>query len=298
MAMRAARLHSSSEGLVVEEIAAPRPAAGEVLLRVHAAALTRDELDWATDRLPATPSYEVSGVVAATGAGVDGISEGDEVYALTPFDRDGGASEYMAAPAAVLATKPRTLGHVESAAVPLAALSAWQALLDHGRMKAGDRVLIVGAGGGVGHFATQLARQRGAHVVASASPASAGHVRELGADEVLDHTAHDWGATTEAFDLAFDTTGGDRLARAAELVRDGGRLVSVAHEPPQREGIESVFFVVEPSREQLRELADLIDAGEIRPAVDSVFELEDVRAAYERVMSHGKSGKVVLRIAA
>jgi NADPH:quinone reductase-like Zn-dependent oxidoreductase len=237
-------------------------------VRVHAAAITRDELDWAADRLPATPSYELSGVVDEVGAGVDSVDVGDAVYALTPFDRDGVAAELAAVPAGVLAPKPRSIGHVESAALPLAGLTAWQGLFDHGRLEAGERVLVLGPAGGVGHIATQLARARGAHVL----------------DRVDD--------SAEA-DLVFDTAGGETLARAAASLREGSRLVSVAEEPP---GDVGTYFVVEPSREQLVELARLVDAGRLRPSIDSVFPLEDARAAFERVASRGKRGKVVLEV--
>lgn len=202
----------------------------------------------------------------------------------------------MVVPATVLAHKPRTLSHVQSAAVPLAALSAWQALFDHGHLERGERVLIVGASGGVGHFATQLARHRGAHVVATASPATADHVRALGVDEVIDHTATDWAASSEPFDLVFDSAGGDRLTAAAQLVRDGGRLVSIAEEPPRRDGIDASYFIVAPNREQLEQLSGLLDAGDLRASIDTVFPLEDARAAYARAMSPGKRGKVVLQL--
>ena len=172
--MQALRLQGAGgvDDLVLEEIEIPPVGSGEALVRVHAAAITRDELDWPVDRLPAIPSYELSGTVVATG---------EEVFALTGFDRDGVAAEYAVVPASVLAPKPRELGHVESAAIPLAGLSAWQALFDHGRLEAGERVLIHGAAGGVGSFATQLARWRGAYVIGTASRPE----QALGADEVL-----------------------------------------------------------------------------------------------------------------
>jgi len=180
----AVRLHE--DGLKVEEIETPSPNPGEVLVRVRAAAITRDELQWPVDRLPAIPSYELSGIVVDTG---------DEVYALTPFDRDGVAAEYAALPAAVLAPKPSRLSHVEAAALPMGGLTAWQALFVHGRLAAGERVLITGALGGVGHIAVQLARHAGATVVES-GPA----------------------------DLVFDTRGGD--------VPAGDRVVTIAEEIP------------------------------------------------------------------
>jgi NADPH:quinone reductase-like Zn-dependent oxidoreductase len=180
----AVRLHE--DGLEVEEIETPSPGPGEVLVRVHAAAITRDELDWPVDRLPAIPSYELSGVV---------VDSGEEVYALTPFDRDGVAAEYAVVPADVLAAKPSRLSHVEAAALPMGGLTAWQALFVHGRLARGEQVLVTGASGGVGHIAVQLARHAGATVVESGP-----------------------------VDLVFDTRGGEVAA--------GDRVVTIAEEMP------------------------------------------------------------------
>src|SRR3954447_8906179 len=161
--MRVVRLRSPGgpEQLAIEEIDRPRPGRGEALVRVQAAAITRDELQWPVDHLPAIPSYELSGVVEQVGVAVAGVAAGDEVFALTPSTRDGVAADYTALPAELLAAKPRSVRHAESAAIPLPALSAWQGLFDHGRLVAGERVLIHGAAGGVGGFAVQLARARG-----------------------------------------------------------------------------------------------------------------------------------------
>jgi NADPH:quinone reductase-like Zn-dependent oxidoreductase len=243
--VRAVRLRD--DGLRLEEIETPSPSNGEVLVRVRAAALTRDELEWPVDRLPAIPSYELSGVVVATG---------DEVYALTPFDRDGVAAEYAVVPAEVLAPKPTRLSHVETAALPMGGLTAWQALFVHGQLARGERVLITGASGGVGHIAVQLARHAGAEVVDS-GPA----------------------------DLVFDTRGGEIPA--------GERVITIAEETPG-----ATFFIVEPDHEQLTELTALVDAGELRPEVDSVFPLAEAQAAFERVAARGKRGKVVLEVGA
>lgn len=294
--MLAVRLHAPGgpDALAVEHVETPHPAAGEALVRVHAAAITRDELEWPVDRLPAIPSYELSGVVVALGPDTTGVAVGDDVYALAPFDRDGAAAEYVSLPASVLAPKPSSLNHVESAAIPLAALSASQGLFEHGRLAAGDRVLIHGAAGGIGHFATQLARLHGAHVIGSASPASADSALAFGAHEVLDRTSR-FEERLDPVDLVFDTVGGDLLARSPAMLRDGGRLISVAEEPrPAGDRIESVYFVVEPSRDQLVELARLADREELRPAIDSVFPLAEARAAFERSLAAGKRGKVVL----
>ncbi len=295
-AMRAIRLQTADglDGLVAEEIATPQPRAGEALVRVHAAAITRDELEWPVDRLPATPSYELSGVVVAAGPGVESPVVGEAVYALTAFDRDGVASDYAIVPSELLAPKPQQLSHVESAAVPLAALSAWQALFDHGQLAEGQRVLIHGATGGVGRFATQLARERGAHVIATVSSRNVETARALGADEVIDHTTTRFEDAIEPVDLVFDTAGGDQLQRSPAVLREGGRLVSVAEETPDG----GVYFVVEPNREQLLEIGKRVDAGALRPAVDEVFELPDARAAFERSLARDTRGKVVLRVAA
>ena len=239
----AVRLHD--DGLKVEEIETPSPDPGEVLVRVHAAAITRDELEWPVDRLPAIPSYELSGVV---------VESGDEVYALTPFDRDGVAAEYAVVPADVLAPKPLRLSHVEAAALPMGGLTAWQALFVHGRLARGERVLVTGASGGVGHIAVQLARHAGAVVVESGP-----------------------------VDLVFDTRGGE--------VPAGERVVTIAEEMPG-----AIYFIVEPDHEQLLELRTLVDAGELRAEVDSVFPLTEARAAFERVAGRGKRGKVVLEV--
>ena len=294
--MRAVVLRAAGgpEQLACEQVAVPSPGQGEALVRVHAAAITRDELEWPVDRLPAVPSYEVSRIVHAVGPGVDAVAVGDEVYAMTPFDRDGVAAEYAAIPAELLAPKPRALSHVEAAAVPLAALSAWQGLFDHGRLREGERVLIHGATGGVGQFATPLARRRRAHVTATTSAVGVERARELGADIVIDHTAGRWDAGIEPVDLVFDTAGGERLARSPGVLREGGRLVSVDEEPPQAPGITGVYFVVAPDRRQLVQIAKLLGGGWSPPAIDSVFALEDAASAFERSMRADKRGKVVL----
>jgi NADPH:quinone reductase-like Zn-dependent oxidoreductase len=299
--MRAVRLHSDRgvAGLALEEIETPLLAAGEALVRVHAAAITRDELDWPTDRLPATPSYEFSGEVVATASDVSAVTIGEPVFGLTTFDRDGAAADYVAVSANVLAPKPRTLDHVESATVPLAALSAWQGLFDHGGLEPEQRVLVLGAAGGVGHFATQLAHLRGAHVIAVASSARLEDARRLGADEALDGSSARLDGAADTVDLVFDTGGGTLLGRSMALVRAGGRIVSIAEQPAEaRPGsrVDGVYFVVEPNREQLVELAALVDKGDVRPLIDSVFPLADARAAFERSMARRKSGKVVLRV--
>ncbi len=192
-----------------------------------------------------------------------------------------------------MAPKPRALDHIEAAAVPLAGLSAWQALFDHGGLERDERVLVLGAAGGVGHLAVQIARARGAYVIGAASPENAERVLGLGAHEVW-VTGAGSDAALDPVDLVFDTVGGERFARAAAAVRPGGRMVSVAAPPP--EGIDAVYFVVEPNLDQLVELTRLAEDGALRPEIDSVYPLEEARAAFERSMAGGKRGKVVLRV--
>jgi NADPH:quinone reductase-like Zn-dependent oxidoreductase len=291
--MRVVRLRAAGgpEQLAVEEAGRLRPGPGEALVRVHAAAITRNELQWPVDRLPAIPSYELAGVVEETGAGVAGVAPGDDVFALTPFDRDGVAADYAVVPADVLAARPRSLNRAESAAIPMPTLTAWQGLFDRGRLAAGERVLIHGAAGAVGGFAVQLARTRDAYVIGSARAADLGLVRELGAQEAVD-AATSFEDAMEPGDVVFDTVGGERLRQSRAVLRPGGRLVSVAEEPP--DGGE--YFIVEPNHVQLTTIARLADAGELRPPSVEIFPLASAREAFARSLERGRHGKVVLAV--
>jgi NADPH:quinone reductase-like Zn-dependent oxidoreductase len=286
------RAPGGPEQLAVEEADRPSPGPAEALVRVHAAAITRDELEWPVDRLPAIPSYELSGVVEEVGTGVAGVAAGDEVFALTPFDRDGVAADYTALPAELLVAKPRALGHAESAAIPLPALTAWQGLLDHGRLAASERVLIHGAAGGVGRFAVQVARARGAHVIGASSAANMEAVRELGAHETVDAATRLEDAVAPV-DVVFDTTGGEPLRRSPALLRAGGRLVSVVEDPPDG----GVYFTVEPNPDQLSSIARLVHRGELLPGPVEVFPLMSAREAFARSLEPGRRGKVVMAVA-
>jgi NADPH:quinone reductase-like Zn-dependent oxidoreductase len=202
-------------------------------------------------------------------------------------------------PEGVLAEKPATLDHIETAALPLAGLSAWQGLFHHGRLEAGERVLIHGGAGGVGALAVQLARDRGAHAIATTSPPYIDAVRDLGADEVIDHTRGRFADRLDPVDLVFDTAGGDRLEGSPAALVDGGRLVSVAAQPPDisdPRGITAVFFVVEPSSEQLGELARLADDGRLRVRIDRTYPLAEARTAFERSLADRGRGKIVLLV--
>jgi NADPH:quinone reductase-like Zn-dependent oxidoreductase len=301
--MNAIRLHRAvgPAGLIYEQVDTPAPDIGAVLVRVLAAAITRDELDWPVDRLPAIPSYEFSGVVAALGPDVSGVSIGEPVYALGAFNRDGAAAEFTVISKEFLAPKPKTLDPIQAACLPLAALTAWQGLFEHGQLAKGRRVLIHGAAGGVGSFAVQLAHHHGAYVIGTVSTTNIAAARRLGADEVIDYTRTRFQQVVGEVDLVFDTVGGDRLERSASVVRPGGRLVSVASEPSQQQaaarGIKSIYFVISPNGNQLVELAKLVDQGQLQPAVDKVFLLAQARQAFERSLTAHPAGKIVLQIA-
>ncbi len=300
--MNAVRLIApgGAENIVIEQVHTPRPAAGEVLVRVHAAGITRDELTWPVDRLPAIPSYEFSGEVAVTGTGVKGFAPGDPVFALSAFNRDGAAADYVCVSQDYLAPKPPRLNYLESAAVPLAALSAWQGLFDQGHLQDGQRVLIHGASGGVGSFAVQLAHHCGAYVIGTTSAPNVETVRRLGADEVIEYPAIRFEEEIDPVDLVFDTAGGERMERSLSVIRKGGRLVSVAIEPPQLQaelsGIIALYFVVKPDRSQLTEIGKLIDQGDLHVILSTVFPLAEARQAFEHIQGQHGAGKVVLRV--
>ena len=245
------------------------------------------------------PAHEVSGTVVATGGPGLGLEVGDEVYGLVRFDRDGGAAEYVAVPAVDLAPAPRTTSPVEAAALPLAALTAWQALHDHARLQAGEEVLVHGGAGGVGAFAVQLARAAGAHVTATARAADAGLVRGLGAERVVDYEREAFDADGRVFDVVLDTVGGETLDRSFDVLRPGGRLVTLQAPPDQERagaaGVEAVFFIVTPDRDELARIAGLVDADHLEVLVAATFPLVAGRAAFESGRDPARRpGKTVL----
>jgi NADPH:quinone reductase-like Zn-dependent oxidoreductase len=280
--MTALRAHrrGGPEVLVVERAPVPVPAAGEVLVAVHAAAITFDELTWEETwaRTPVTPSHEVSGVIAETASGVTGLKPGEEVYGLIGFDRDGAAAEFVAVPAAHLAAKPSTVSHVHAAALPLAGLTALQALVDHAAVQPGEEVLVHGGTGGVGALTVQLAAILGAHVTATVRSDAAELVRGLGARRVIDVRSEAF-EVTGPYDVIVDTVGGETLRRSCDVLRRGGRLVTLSGPPPA--DVTATFFIVTPNREQLAKLAALVDSGRLQVHIAETFPLAEGRQAFE-----------------
>ncbi|KAA0094194.1 NADP-dependent oxidoreductase [Mycolicibacterium sp. P1-18] len=309
--MNALRAHrrGGPEVLVNERASIPAPGPGEVLVEVHAGAITFDELTWdetwlrnETDGSPVIPSHEVSGVVAATADGVTQFEVGDQVFGLIRFDRDGAAAEYVTAPAADLALRPTSVSHVVAAALPLAGLTAWQALVDHARVQPGQRVLVHGGAGGVGALTVQLATHLGADVTTTVrSDEARDFAATLGASHVVDTRIEPFDAPDACYDVVVDTVGGDTLDRSFEIVCPGGRLITLSAPPPPGKAdafeIDATFFVVEPDQVALARLAQYVDDGTLHVAIAATYPLADGRAAFESGRKPSRRpGKTVLNV--
>lgn len=313
--MNAIRIHGRGgpDHLVYEEVPRPHPGHGEVSVKVAAAAIIVNELKWdvtyqtvaGKPRPLPIPGRDLCGVVAEVGTGVTGIANvavGDAVYAMLGYGRDGAEANYAIALPGELAPKPHTLDDMQAAAVPLSALTAWQALFIHAKLSQGQRVLIHGASGGVGTYAVQFAHWAGAQVLTTASARNAAFLRNLGADLVIDYATARFEDAAHEVDIVFDLVGGETLRRSWQVLRAGGVLVSVVSPPPPKAEqelhpeVRFVYFIVEPSGEQLRQIGGLLDAGQARPVVDQVFPLAEARQAYELGIHGHPQGKIVLTI--
>lgn len=290
----------------MEDLPKPEPAAGEVLVKVEAASVNpvdykirSGEFKPVGLHIPLTLGRDVSGVVEQVGEGVSDVQVGDEVYAL--LDRDhGGYAEYAIATRGGLAAKPRSIDHLHAAAVPLAATTAWQGLFDHGKLQAGERVLIHGAAGGVGHFAVQFAKDRGAYVMATARIDNHDLLLKLGADEVIDYRTERFEDRARDIDLVLDLVAGDAQARSWNVLREGGRLVSTlqppSHDEAERHHATGEVFMAEPNGGELAEIAQLIDEGKVSVFVQRTLPLAEVRAAHEQLEHEHVRGKLVLEV--
>ena len=308
--MMALRAHARGgpEQLVYEQAPAPAAGPGEALIAVHAAAITFAELTWdlswttkdGADRTPVIPSHEMSGTVVDLGDGVTGLAAGDEVIGLIGFDRDGAAAEYVAVPAASLAAKPPSVSHQQAATLPLAALTAWQALVDHAALKPGEQVLVQGGAGGVGIYAVQLAAILGGHVTATGRGTDAEFVRGLGAERFISSDAVPSGAAAGGLDVVIDTVGGAALDGSYRLLREGGRLVTLGAPPDQeaaaKYGVHAMFFVVEPDARELAGLADMTGERRLKTVISQTFPLAEGRRAFKSGRYPRPPGKTVLTV--
>jgi NADPH:quinone reductase-like Zn-dependent oxidoreductase len=289
-------------GLTLADLPYPHAAENDVIVRIHAAGFTPGELDWPStwtdragrDRTPSVPGHELSGVVVEFGYGTTGLSVGQRVFGVSDWARNGSLAEYAAVEARNLAPLPADVDHTVAAALPISGLTAWQGLFDHGRLRAGQTVLVHGAAGGVGSIAVQLAWEAGARVIGTGRAADKNLALDLGAETFLDLQAEPLERVGEV-DVAFDVIGGEILDRTARMVRAGGTLVSIAAPPTVwPEHGRAVFFVVEPDRDRLADLAQRVRDGRLRTVVGSVRALSEATAAFDP--EQHTPGKTIIRV--
>ena len=297
--MQAVVVHETGgpEVLVLEEADRPEPGDGEVLVKVRAASV--NPIDWkyrrgiAQRELPAVLGNDISGTIESSRA--EGFAEGDDVFG---WAASGGYADFATASADTIARKPDGVTHEQAAGIPVAGLTAWQALFDRGGLDAGQTALIAGAAGGVGHFAVQLAKHAGARVIGTGSSRNREFVLELGADEYVDYTQQDVAAAVSDVDLAFDTVGGDTTQSLVPTLREGGVIVTIANAPPEdaarERGARAELLVTSPSSDQLARVAELVGSGEVRVEIAEVLPLTEVRRAHELNESGHTRGKIIL----
>lgn len=305
--MRAVRqdVLGGPEVLKVVEVERPEPGPTEVLVRVRAAGV--NPTDWKhragggfLGQPPFTLGWDVSGVVEKVGIGVTLHKPGDEVFGMLPYPFGVGShAEYVTAASRTFAAKPSTIDHVQAGALPLAALTAWQALIDTARLREGQRVLIHAAAGGVGHLAVQIAKAGGAYVLGTASAGKHQFLRDLGVDEPIDYRGVDFAEAVQDVDIVIDTIGGDYGPRSLRVLRPGGVLVSLVLSDladTDADGVRTESMLVEPDHHAMTQIAALAEAGILRAEIDSVFPLEDAAKAHERGDTGRVTGKIVLTV--
>ncbi|MTD53803.1 NADP-dependent oxidoreductase [Amycolatopsis pithecellobii] len=309
--MKAVRFHEYGDPSVLryEDVEQPVPGAGQVRIRVAATSFNSVDGNIRGGfmqgpipvELPHTPGIDVAGTVDALGAGVDGFAAGDDVVGFLPMDKNGAAAEYVLAPAELLTSAPKNVPLADAAALPLVGLTAYQALFEHGKLTAGQRVLINGAGGAVGGYAVQLAKNARAHVIATASPRSADSVKTAGADEVVDHTTTGvTAAVTEPVDVVLNLAPVDpaELAALVTLVRPGGVVVNTTVWMPapsdEERGVLGIDLFVRSDAGQLAKLVGQVDHGELRVEVAERVPLAELPALHARAAEGAVHGKVVV----
>lgn len=307
--MKAVRIRSfgGPEVLELADVEKPTPKDDEVLIRVRAASINPVDYKIRSggypvvkqDQLPKVLGRDVAGEIERCGRAVRNFKEGDTVYAMLDSG-PGGYAEYVSARAEIVAPKPGQLGYREAAAVPLAGLTAWQGLFDHGHLQAGQKVLIHGGAGGVGHLAVQFAKARGATVAATVAGEDVEFTRHLGADQVIDYTRERFEEKVHDVDLVLDLIAGETQERSWAVLKDGGTMISSLAEPSQEQArqhhAQAGRFTAHPDRAELMEIGRLIDEGRVHPHVSAVFELKEAREAQSQLERHHSQGKVVLQV--
>jgi NADPH:quinone reductase-like Zn-dependent oxidoreductase len=307
--MKLVRIHAfgGSNVLSLDEVPVPVPQHDEILVRIRAASVNPVDFKIRSggypavdaSKLPFPMGRDASGVVERCGKDVSTVAEGDAVYAMSGMGQ-GTYAEYVIVKQDECSAKPESIDHAHAAAIPLAAMTAWQGLFDHGGVKPGQRVLIHGGAGGVGHLAVQFAKDASAHVIATASGRDVDFVRELGADEVIDYHASAFDQTVKDVDMVFDLIGGETRERSFKVLRRGGIMVSTLGEPSQDKasefGVRVAGYKAQPSADQLAQVARLVDAGKVRVTLCKSFALKDASQAQDFLENEHVRGKVVLDI--
>jgi NADPH:quinone reductase-like Zn-dependent oxidoreductase len=308
--MKAVRIHSygGHEVLSYEDSPRPTPADGEVLIRVQATSVNPFDVavragymaGYFHYTLPLIPGTDVAGVIEAVGAGANGFKPGDPVYARAGVYRDGAYAEYVAVSTADVAAKPQSLDFIHSAAIPHAALTAWQALFVHADLQAGQTVLIHAASGGVGHIAVQLAKWRGAKVIGTTSK-NINFLEELKVDQIVNYATTPFETVAKNVDVVLDAIGGETQERSWAALKPGGILVSIVQNPsPEKAAAHGVrqamVMTAPPIGQTLKEVAALVDAGTIKPHVSAVIPLSEIRKAHGMIESGHTRGKIVIQV--
>jgi NADPH:quinone reductase-like Zn-dependent oxidoreductase len=309
--MKTARILRFGPPTVIQydDLPHPTPAAGQLLVRVKAAgvgpwdALVREGKSALHQPLPLILGSEISGIVEAIATEVSGFKVGDEVYGATNELFTGAYAEYALPSAAMMAPKPKTLNFIEAASAPIVTVTAWQMLFDYAHVTSGQTVLVHGAAGNVGAYAVQLARQSGAHVIASAASSDLDYVRALGAERVVDYTRERFEGLVTGVDVVLDTVGGDTQERSLRVLKPGGILVSAVSSVPEatqkRYGVRAVFFYVDVTTARLNKITELFEGGKLKSDVGTVLPLAEARMAHEMLGgAPHKRGKIVLSVAA
>ncbi|MEO6837187.1 MAG: NADP-dependent oxidoreductase [Ginsengibacter sp.] len=308
--MKAIQIHQfgGPEVLKYEEVPRPSPAADEVLIKVYASGV--NPIDWKIRAglaqkkfpvlLPLIPGWDVSGEIEEVGSNILNFKKGEEVYCRPEPTRNGTYAEYVVVKANQVNTKPKSISHDKAAAVPLAGLTAWQGLFDFGKLEAGQKVLIHAASGGVGTFAVQFAKWKGAYVIGTASEENIDFLFELGADEVIDYKTEQFEDKVKDIDLVFDMVGGETQKRSLDVIRKGGTLITTVQPQNQEEAklknIHLEGFMAQSLPEELQQIADLIDSGKMKPVISQIFSLTDAIKAHKEIETGHTRGKIVLKV--